>query len=90
MCDYCNKDNTEEALRGSDGICYDEDKGGHYLYIEYFRNEIYRLDVNYCPKCGIKLKIKRSFEKCVEQNGEALKALSDKDMKESMEFRSRS
>lgn len=53
MCDYCSKENAEENLRGSDGVVYC--KGKHYLYIEHFRNEIYRIEVNYCPECGVKL-----------------------------------
>lgn len=55
MCEYCCKDNTEDKLRGIDGIVYDADKCKHYLYVEHFRNEISRVEVNYCPGCGLKL-----------------------------------
>jgi hypothetical protein len=56
MCDYCDKENTEELLAGSDGILFDKDNGEYYLYIEHFRNEKYFIVVKYCPKCGEKLK----------------------------------
>jgi hypothetical protein len=56
MCDYCDKENTEELLAGSDGILFDKDNGEHYLYIEHFLNEKYFIKVNYCPKCGRELK----------------------------------
>lgn len=52
MCDYCDKDNTKENLRGSDGIFFDNKTKKHYLYIEHFRNESYEIEVKYCPKCG--------------------------------------
>jgi hypothetical protein len=55
MCDYCDKENTEESLSGSDGIFYDKNNHEHYLYIEHFRNEKYFIYVEYCPKCGEKL-----------------------------------
>jgi hypothetical protein len=65
MCDYCDKENTEESLRGSDGIYHDEN-GEYYLYIEHFHNEKYFIKVDYCPKCGEKLiieKIKNCFKR---------------------------
>jgi hypothetical protein len=52
MCEYCDKSNTEEGLRGSDGIVYDAKKGKHYIYIEHFLNEKNRIEVEYCPMCG--------------------------------------
>lgn len=55
MCDYCSSKNTDENLRGEDGVYYDRKKSKHYLYIEHFFKEIYRLEVNYCPECGRKL-----------------------------------
>jgi hypothetical protein len=55
MCEYCDKDNTEESLRGSDGIVYNEKKDKFYIYIEHFLNEKNRIEVNFCPQCGIKL-----------------------------------
>ena len=54
MCEYCHKDNTEKGLRGDDGVFYDSIKRKHFLYIEHFRNEISRIEVHYCPKCGLK------------------------------------
>jgi hypothetical protein len=54
-CDYCSRNNTEEMLRGSDGIYYDSNAEKHYLYVEHFRNEVYRIEVTHCPKCGIHL-----------------------------------
>lgn len=54
MCDYCDKDNTEECLSGDDGILFGKN-GEHYLYIEHFRNEKYWIKVDYCHKCGEKL-----------------------------------
>jgi hypothetical protein len=53
-CEYCN-DNTEENLRGDDGIVYDGIVGKYYLYAEHFRGEQVRIEVDYCPKCGRKL-----------------------------------
>jgi hypothetical protein len=55
MCDYCNN-NTEETLIGSDGVCYDKNNDKYYLYIHHFQNEIYRIEVDYCSRCGLKLK----------------------------------
>lgn len=55
QCDYCSKNNTEEMLRGDDGIYYDNTTEKHYLYVEHFRNEIHKIEVNHCPKCGIHL-----------------------------------
>lgn len=55
MCEYCDKGNTEDGLRGSDGIYYDVAEQKYYLYIEHFRNEKYYLEVNFCPECGLKL-----------------------------------
>lgn len=52
MCEYCNKENTEESLSGSDGIFRDKNNGEYYLYIEHFANEKYFIKVDYCPKCG--------------------------------------
>ncbi|PLR99595.1 helix-turn-helix domain-containing protein [Bacillus sp. T33-2] len=63
ICDYCDKNNTEESLKGDDGVFYDTNKGKHYLYIEHFRNEISRIEVNYCPKCGSKLKAKKTVKR---------------------------
>jgi hypothetical protein len=56
MCEYCHEDNTEESLRGDDGIYYNQDNGRYYLYVEHFLNEKYRIEVEYCPKCGKKLR----------------------------------
>jgi len=56
MCDYCNKENTEIGLSGSDGIIYDEKKNRYYLFIEHFKGECNRIyDPKYCLQCGEKL-----------------------------------
>ncbi len=55
MCEYCDKNNKEESLRGDDGVVYDEKESRHYLFIEHFYREVYRIEVNYCPECGRKL-----------------------------------
>jgi hypothetical protein len=55
MCEYCNEENTEDSLRGTDGIFLSEN-GEYYLYIEHFLNEKTIIKVNYCPECGKKLK----------------------------------
>jgi hypothetical protein len=55
MCEWCDKSNTEENLRGSEGIIYDKKNDKHYLFIEHFHNEINRVEVKYCPECGNKL-----------------------------------
>lgn len=56
MCEYCNKENKKELLRGDDGIYFDQMNNQHLLYIEHFRNEVYEIEVDYCPKCGKHLK----------------------------------
>ncbi|MFB5285159.1 helix-turn-helix domain-containing protein [Peribacillus sp. Hz7] len=63
ICDYCDKSNTEENLRGDDGVFYDTGKGKYYLYIEHFHNEISRIEVAYCPKCGMKLEPKKTVKR---------------------------
>lgn len=55
MCEYCNQDNKEEELRGSDGIVFDVKEGKYNLYVEHFRNEKHWIKVLYCPQCGRKL-----------------------------------
>jgi hypothetical protein len=55
MCDYCSEENSEDNLRGDDGIIFNTKQNKHYLYIEHFRNEITRIEVNFCPRCGNKL-----------------------------------
>lgn len=57
MCEYCHRYNDETYLRGDDGVIYDESTNRHYLFIEHFRNEVYRIDVYYCPKCGRRLSV---------------------------------
>lgn len=37
-CEYCSKDNTEENLRGDDGIIINKNKGT-YIFAEHCRNE---------------------------------------------------
>jgi hypothetical protein len=54
-CEYCNENNNADNLRGNDGVFYNNEDGRYYLYIEHFRNEIYMISVNYCPKCGLEL-----------------------------------
>lgn len=52
MCEYCDERYKEEDLAGDDGVLYDE-KRGHYLFIEHFRNEKHRIyNIKYCPMCG--------------------------------------
>ena len=53
MCEFCDTDNTEDALIGSEGIVQGDNS--FYLYLEWYRNEKYRVDVKYCPMCGRKL-----------------------------------
>ena len=56
-CEYCSKDNTENNLRGDDGIIIDKNNKA-YIFAEHFRNEHVRItNINYCPKCGKKLKL---------------------------------
>lgn len=55
MCEYCLKGNSKENLRGTDGVVYDTDVKKHYLYIEHFNQEVYTIEVSFCPKCGVKL-----------------------------------
>ncbi|QJI52447.1 hypothetical protein [Psychrobacillus phage Perkons] len=52
MCELCDKNNTEENLRGSEGIVYDPVRKIHYLFVEYFRGEKIRLEVKFCSHCG--------------------------------------
>ena len=60
-CDYCTEQNTEDNLLANDGIVYNADKDKHYLFIEHFRNEHYRIPVNYCPQCGRDLHLKKGM-----------------------------
>jgi hypothetical protein len=57
MCDYCHEENSLENLSGLDGVLFDKEEGKHFLYIEHFRNEKYKIEVNYCPECGRKLQV---------------------------------
>lgn len=53
-CEYCQDNNTEEMLRGYDGIVQEDDNA--YIYIEHFRNEKLRIEnIKYCTMCGRKL-----------------------------------
>lgn len=56
-CEYCDKDNVEDDIRGSDGVVYNAAEDKYYLYIEHFRNERNWVEVNYCPECGVKLQM---------------------------------
>lgn len=59
-CEFCDKNNKQENLRGSDGIFFNEKDLTYYLYAEYFRNEIYKIEVEYCPICGTHLSITKN------------------------------
>ena len=55
-CDYCSN-NTEVYLSGGDGVIIDK-RMGVYIFAEHYRGEIVRItNINYCPKCGKKLKL---------------------------------
>jgi hypothetical protein len=57
MCEYCESKYNEVDLRGSDGIVYDEKWNKFYIYAEHYRNEVVRIDVDFCPKCGNQLEV---------------------------------
>jgi ribA/ribD-fused uncharacterized protein len=59
VCDYCNEEDIKNSdihdFAGCDGIYYSEKDDKYYLVIEHCKNEINRIEIKNCPKCGRKL-----------------------------------
>ena len=54
-CDYCDIYNTEEVLKGYDGIVYNKSVKQYYIFAEHYEGETVRIPVQFCPQCGRKL-----------------------------------
>ncbi len=55
MCNYCSKNNVRKDAEDGDCIVYSEKEKRYYLLAEHCRNEVIRIEVEYCPQCGQKL-----------------------------------
>lgn len=53
-CEYCDKSNTVDKLRGDDGVI--EKDGKYHIFIEHYQSEVNLIEnIKYCPMCGREL-----------------------------------